>query len=79
MTLGNPQIKEDAAGEKIWSKFWCCFCSEEVQQHLVFDGWSYLANCGLLEHISRLILLQTYVYIFIIFLKICFFLDYKMF
>jgi len=66
-TLGSPQIEEDVTGDKIWSKFWCYFCSEDVQQHLAFDSRSYLANSGLLEHISRLFVSQIFVYCFIIF------------
>ena len=59
-TLGSPQIKEDVTGDEIQSKFWCYFCSVEVQKHLIFDGRSYLANAGLLEHISRLLLITDF-------------------
>lgn len=57
-TLGSPQIIEDATGDEIRSKFWCYFCSEDVQQHLMFDGRSYLASAGLIGHISRLLFEQ---------------------
>jgi len=53
-------MKEDASGGETESKFWCYFCSEEAEQHLAFDGRSYLVNAGLLEHISRLIVLVSH-------------------
>jgi len=56
--LASPQVKEVAATDatdEIHSKFWCYFCSEDVQQHLAFDGHLYLLYAGLFEHISRLL------------------------
>jgi hypothetical protein len=50
MTLDNPDIQ--TVGYEYGTKFWCYFCVDDYNKHLLLDVCT-LKFGGLLEHISE--------------------------